>query len=488
MAQTNDELEIAKKDADSANLAKSQFLSNMSHELRTPLNGILGYVQIFNRDQSLGDRQRENLAAIESCGQHLLELINQVLSLSKIESGKLDVVSRPCDLSRLLQDVVSVVSARAENEGLELMLDASPNLPRVISTDETKLRQVLINLLGNAVKFTETGSIRLSVDEFPSNHLRLAVSDTGVGIPKEHIRTIFDPFTQIHGIVGAGGTGLGLAITQRLIEALDGSVSVESEAGKGSCFTVSLPLVRIDESELAEPLRTSLSEAMQYELPEGKEVTALIVDDRDHNRDVLSQMLRSAGFQTVEAHDGIVALDELRKHRMPLVLMDIHMPRMNGLDATRKIKQDPELANTVVIAVSASVFPDSQQSIFDAGCDDFIGKPVRSAELFQKVDRHLRVFLTSESAELSASTSGGADECTKTPPLEKVKEADRKLRAAAEVGNVTLLTELLDELSELYDGTSAYVDEIRRLMRSFDFDGILNLVQSTHATAEQESS
>ena len=320
LQRTAEELERARAQAETANQAKSQFLSNMSHELRTPLNGVLGYTQILQRDPQLSAVHRESLEAIEHCGEHLLELIDDVLDFSRIESGKIDLQSAPCDLPRLLAGVSDIVRPRATAKGLTLTLVRAPDLPHAIQIDRPKLRQVLANLLGNAVKFTEHGGVTLEVSERQPAELLFTVRDTGVGIPLSQIDEIFDAFRQAEAGKASEGTGLGLAISRRLIEAMGGSLTVESEVGQGSTFTATLPLVAEDEETLETPDEERHPEVQR--LAPGQEVAVLVADDRQTNRDILVRLLRGAGFTTDEAENGREALEKLRAGRFPLVLMD----------------------------------------------------------------------------------------------------------------------------------------------------------------------
>jgi len=469
------ELTVAREAAESASMAKGEFLSNMSHELRTPLNGVLGYVQILQRDKSLNEKQRDRLDGIKSCGEHLLTLINDVLDLSKIESGKLEIDKAPCDLNDLLASVEHIVRDRAEEKGLTLNVDVSPEVPRGILTDGTKLRQALVNLLGNAVKFTTEGSVQVTVREAPHGWLQLNVVDTGVGMSPDQASEIFDPFKQAKEGKAAGGTGLGLSISKRLIEALGGQLTVTTEAGKGSCFSITLPLEIADLEDLTTMDKPSLSDLEQYQLAPGQSMNVLIVDDRDTNRIILGELLRGAGFQTCEAVDGEDAIAQLRKKKFPLVLMDVHMPGMNGIQATSIIRQDTALRDTVVIAISASVFPDQERKIRETGFDDFIGKPLMAKELFTKIEKHCQVVYAE--AEAPGREIAERDGEPRLDP-ETARALAERLRTAADVGDVTRLNELTADLSSLSEAEAAYGRRINSMVESFDFDAILGLADA----------
>jgi len=476
------ELIQAKLAADAASQAKSDFLANMSHELRTPLNGVIGYAQILQRDRTLSKKQRESLDGVENCGQHLLNLINDVLDLSKIEAGRLEVDLAPCDLHHLLQSVADIISQRTEEKGLAFSLDVSPEVPQGIIADSTKLRQVLVNFLGNAVKFTNEGSITLKVKEAADKRLEFIVQDSGIGMTPKELAEVFDPFTQAEGGKVSGGTGLGLAISQRIVSALDGELEVESEPGKGTCFTILHPLTEVDDLDLKELAAEPLTEERYHVLAPGQDITVLVADDRRVNRDILVQLLEGSGFQAMEAVNGKEALEKLRKHRLPLVLMDVRMPIMNGIEATREIRSDPALRDTVVIAVSASVFPDFQEKIREVGCDDFIGKPFRASEVFRKIERHLKVQYIEQEKE-----EPGVVKRDELPPLpaEVAKDIAQRLRQAAELGDVTELNKIGAELIAQPAGASHYAEEISRLTTAFAFDGIRELADNLEKNGKE---
>lgn len=461
-----DELRSAREAADAANRAKSAFLSNMSHELRTPLNGVLGYTQLLRRDPSLTGDQRHSLESIESCGEHLLELINDVLDLSKIEAGRLEIDPAPCDLHALLSSVEAIVRQRARAKGLELDVDIPLNFPRWIVTDGAKLRQVLVNLLGNAVKFTERGRVSLEMRETREGHFAVAVRDTGIGISAAEAATIFDPFRQASAGRDQGGTGLGLAISRRITRALGGSLELESAQGQGSTFTVHLPLVE-SEPEVA-PAEEALSSEGVRVLAPGRRLEVLVADDRETNRDLLARLLRQAGFDTREASDGEEALESLRERPAPLVLMDLRMPKLDGLGAVRAIRDDPALAEAVVIAVSASAFPEFQEQAVRQGFDDFVAKPIRAQELFAKIEQHIPGVFVDEDPE-QPSAQAASERLSR----KDAANVGTRLREALGVGDVSGMHTLARELRS--SGVSDEADTIERLAQAFDFDGLREL-------------
>lgn len=485
------EAEAERAAADEANRAKSQFLANMSHELRTPLNGVLGYAQILQRDPAMGPKQRECLEAIESCGQHLLTLINDVLDLSKIEAGRMEVRQEVCDLPRLLTDVGHVVRQRAEAKGLRFDLLMSPQVPRGVLTDATKLRQVLVNLLGNAVKFTAEGTVKLTVAPGSNGQLRFAVADTGIGIPAAKLGEIFDAFRQTAEGAAAGGTGLGLAISRRIVEALGGRLDVQSEPGRGSCFYFELPLPVVDNAQLADVDGTVEPDRRAWRLPEGRRLRVLIADDRAANRDILVRLLTAAGVETLESENGQEAVERVERERPDLVFMDVRMPVMDGLAATRAIRQNPDLAGLRIIAVTASVFPDAQRQARAAGCDDIIGKPFRAGEVFAKIEKHLDVrFEEPAQAGRDAGDEVRAASAAPRPTLPGAAALTlaRRLRSAAEIGSVTELNALADELAARGEPYACYGAAVARHTSAFAFDALLGLAaemeQAASATVE----
>lgn len=459
------ELRQAREHAEAADRAKSEFLSNMSHELRTPLNGVLGYAQILSRDSTIAKEHRSSLDAIRNCGQHLLTLINDVLDLSKIESGRLEIDDEEVDLQRLLTSVRDVLAQRATEKGIALVLDVAPEIPRGVRVDPTKLRQVLVNLAGNAIKFTDEGSVTIRVTEPEIEKLRFEVEDTGIGMSASEISEVFDPFKQAAAGKAAGGTGLGLAISRRVIEAMGGEMSAESTPGAGSTFAFELRLTEVElgSAEFSE----DLDDATILRLPKGREVAILIADDRAENRDILRQFLQAVGIRVLLACDGEEALSMLARERADAVLMDVRMPKLNGLDATRRIRQDPTLDDLKVIAVSASVFENQRDRISEAGCDDFLGKPLRAAELYSSLAKHLGLELILPTQTVEGSTSHAVDV---TP--EQAQQLAQNLDDLAASGDVTALREMAEALRQMGGAEASIGNRVLELVREFNFGGI----------------
>jgi PAS domain S-box-containing protein len=465
------ELRRAKEAAEAASRAKSDFLANMSHELRTPLNGVLGYAQLLQRDRGMSATQREALQAIAKCGSQLLELINDVLDLSKIEAGRLEIEEASTDLRRLIADVEAVVAEGAARKGLQLSTFVGGDVPRLVVLDGRRLRQVLLNLLGNAVKFTRSGDVHLTVSR-DGAALYLEVADTGPGIEPDAVTEIFAAFAQTKAGAAAGGTGLGLAICDRLITRMGGELKVESVLGSGSRFWFDLPLI---ETQLAaRPEYTeldSMAPPLDARLAPGQTFTALVVDDSTANRHILASLLESAGVRVVTAAGGVEAIERARTARPQIIFMDLKMDDLDGLEVTRRLARDPETAATPVIAVTASALGNIRQTAREAGCADYLSKPVRAQSLFAMLQIHLGARFVSDSEAPAASD---------VPVTGVVRTAGirTRLRAAIALGDVSDIQDLARHLMQGGAPEAALGERINRLMTHFDFDGLNALVES----------
>ena len=372
MLQTERE---ARHAAEAANRAKSEFLASMSHELRTPLNGVLGYAQLLARSGGLNPRQARGLEVIQQSGQHLLALINDILDLARIEAGRTELNIEPVNLSDALQTVVNLMQVKAGEKRLAFVFDAAPGLPEAVLADERRLRQVLLNLLGNAIKFTDQGTVTLRASAGAKGEsqvlLRFDIEDTGVGMRPEDMKRIFEPFEQVGDVQRrSGGTGLGLAITRALVNDMGGQVQVSSEFGRGTRFRVELPL------RLAQPTRAAAPKVpgvMRYQGPPRR---VLVVDDVAVNRALMCDFLVSAGFEVAEAGDGAEMLATAGGFRPDLILMDSVMPLLDGVEATRRLRRDPSLGAVPVIVVSASATAEHRADCLQAGVNVFLTKPV----------------------------------------------------------------------------------------------------------------
>lgn len=383
------ELLAAKDRADVANQAKSTFLSSMTHELRTPLNAILGYAQILAYEKGLTERQALGLRTIQQSGEHLLTLITDLLDLAKIESGKFELLPERITLQAFLGSIVDIIRVRAEQKHLQFRFTPAADLPAVAVLDEKRLRQVLLNLLGNAVKFTDDGEVALKVSSthlpLGQARLRFEIVDTGVGMGADQLENIFKPFEQVGDLRRrAGGTGLGLSISRQLIRLMGSDIAVSSDPGQGSRFSFEL-VVPVDAHEMAPSMLASRAELAH----QGPPKKALIVDDVPANRDMLKDMLGEMGFEVYLAVNGEDGLKRAKACRPDIIFMDIAMPVMDGMEATRRIRQMPETETTVVIAVSASVAREDQEGMARAGANAFIGKPIDRDALVRQIGASL---------------------------------------------------------------------------------------------------
>jgi PAS domain S-box-containing protein len=465
------ELRRAKEAAEAATHAKSEFLTNMSHELRTPLNGVLGYAQLLQRDRGLSAGQREALEAIAKCGSQLLDLINDVLDLSKIEAGRLDIEETPTDLTRLVIDLKFVVAEAAERKGLGLTTFVDPEIPKLVVLDGRRLRQVLLNLLGNAIKFTDAGAVRLAIAR-SQDSLRFEVTDTGQGIEPEALTEIFAAFAQTKTGAAAGGTGLGLAICDRLITRMSGELKVESTLGAGSRFWFELPLVHGRQAARGEldELESTLP-PFDARLAPGQSVTAMVVDDTAANRHIVASLLESAGVRVITAADGLEAIERAQTDRPHIIFMDLKMSGLDGIEATRRLSRDPATSSIPIVAVTASALGNSRQRSREAGCVDYLAKPVRAQQLFGMLQTHLGARFVSETP---SSVTHAADVAT----LDRRVEIGGQLRNAISLGDVSAIQGLARHLMNGTATEAAVGERINRLITNFDFDGLTELVAS----------
>ncbi len=483
--QQSQALQQAVLAADTANRSKSEFLANMSHELRTPLNAILGFSQIMNRDKSLSLENQKNLAIINRAGEHLLGLIDDILEVSKIEAGRATFNETSFDLIQLLDNLYKMLQLRTDSKGLQLLFEYSSNIPQYVRTDEGKLRQVLLNLLGNAIKFTSTGGVTLRVkseqvsavgagftnnnttktdkgtqpapkgenvsSNSPITNYRLCfeVEDTGPGIDPEEIHLLFEPFGQTStGRKSGQGTGLGLPISQKYVQLMGGNITVSSTPGKGSLFAFD---IEIGLADMALVPTTDSQQKVIRLAPNQPEYRILVVDDILESRLLLVKILTSIGFSVCEAENGKEAVSAWENWQPHLILMDMRMPTMDGYEATRQIRTKEQkrvnresITKTIILALTASAFEEQRQKILAVGCDDFIRKPLQIKILFEKIKQYLKVKYDCE------------------PEPNGIEGQDKKVdQILAETDYSRLLSQMPPEwLAKVYEAASECCDDI----------------------------
>lgn len=385
------ELKIARDKAEAANKAKSVFLANMSHELRTPLNAILGFSSMIQKDEQFPDSQQRNLEIINRSGEHLLSLINDVLDMAKIDAGRIQLEEAPFDLGGMVRDVTDMMSVRAQEKGLQLLIDQSSKFPRFIIGDEARLRQTLINLIGNALKFTQQGGVTLRLgikQDTVAQLLLIEVEDTGPGIAPEDQLLIFEPFVQLGEQGDNKGTGLGLTITRQFVQLMGGQLSLESTPGKGSLFRVELPLNEAEEEASAKPKETSPGEVVCL-APGQPSYRVLIVEDQLENQLLLTQLMEAIGIDVKIANNGKQGVELFQSWHPHLIWMDRRMPVMDGIEATIAIRQLPDGQSVKIVAVTASAFIEQREEMLQSGMDDFLRKPYRANEIYECLAKHL---------------------------------------------------------------------------------------------------
>lgn len=476
LRETERKLQEAKELAETANRSKSIFLANMSHEIRTPMNAILGFSQLMEHDSNLTEQQKDNLQIINHSGEHLLALINDILELSKIEAGRSTLALNSFNLHSMMTDLEMMFRVSTDKKGLQLRIEKAEDVPEWVILDQNKLRQVLINLIGNAVKFTSKGSVMVRINISPEfekkDMLLFEIEDTGPGISEKETENLFKPFEQASSGEKAGGTGLGLALSQGFVQIMGGIISVTSTIGKGSNFSFSIPYQKGAPDDITQSKRKARIVGLESNRDDFR---ILIVDDSETNRKILAQTLSSIGFIIKEAANGMEAVELFQTWKPKLVFMDMRMPIMDGYEATRRIKQTVAGKDTVIVAMTASAFQEDRLKIIEAGVDGYISKPFKVDFLFETIAQLTDANFRYEEDE---TMKGIPDEAAAVLQEEINKIPSQMIQdccKAAENADYFQLIEIIQEITSSYPKIGKKLAEFAN---RYEYDNILVLCKS----------
>jgi CheY-like chemotaxis protein len=461
--------------ADLANKSKSAFLANMSHEIRTPLNAIIGFSQLLNRDKHLTESQKDYSNSIVRAGEHLLALINDILELSKVEAGRVVLNPSNIDLYSLLEDIQMIFRERAQSKHLQFICEMADNLPRFVFVDESKLRQIFVNLIGNAIKFTEEGGIavrsRIEMIDEDTNRLIVEIQDSGPGISNDEIDKLFRHFEQTTtGINKGSGTGLGLALSRELAILMGGNISVSSEPGKGSVFTFDVVI----KNGNAEAVNTNITKRVVGIAKPKVAHRILVVDDKDENLKVVVNLLKLVGFETNEALDGKEAIEKFGKWKPHLILMDMRMPGMDGYEATRLIKGTEKGKQTPIVALTASAFEDERRKIELLGMQGYIRKPFRENELFSTLGKILDIeYIYEETPDNLEYKYDDNKELIPGDITKLPKQLVLQMTDALAVADLDLLVDLIESIDK---DNNEIAQKLLNLARNYEYENLQQLL------------